>query len=224
MRRPFRRGACLPSLARRGRVNSTRLASPVSGSCSASWRRLRLHPLLVRRVDEEALRDAAAAGGTLGHRVRLVVDPDDRAVPRDHPVVGAQRTFRGPVLGVRGQGRSAVVRVDQTRPQLRIGEKRLRRIADDRLDLGAHVGEPAAVRSRPDRRRRCRPPPARVRRGPDTGSRPPPARTARPRGHRGRGPSRRAIGRVRGRGASGGPRPGGSRRGPPRRPDRAPAY
>ena len=57
---------------------------------------LRLEALLVGRVDEQALRDAPPAAGALGHRVGLVVDPDDRAVAGEHPVVGAERAGRSP--------------------------------------------------------------------------------------------------------------------------------
>ena len=106
---------------------------------------LRLQPLLFGRVDEQALRDAAAARGLVAHRVRLVVDPDDRAVGGDHPVVGAQRLLGLPVLREGGHGRRPVVGMGQPRPQLRVVEERLGRIAEDGLDLRAHVGEAAAV-------------------------------------------------------------------------------
>ncbi len=108
----------------------------------------RLHPFLIGRVDEQALGDAAAVRPTLRHRIRLVVDPDHRAVPSDDPVVGPQRTLGGPVLRVPRDGLLAIVGMDQPRPQLLVGEERLGRVADDRLDLRAHVREPTAVGDR----------------------------------------------------------------------------
>ncbi len=106
---------------------------------------LRLQPLLFGRVDEQALRDAAAAGRLVAHRVGLVVHPDDRAVGRDHPVVEAQRLLGLPVLCEGGHGRRPVIRMGQPRPQLRVIEECLGRIAEDGLDLRAHVGEVPAV-------------------------------------------------------------------------------
>ena len=63
---------------------------------------LRLEPLLLGGVDEQALRDAPPVGRLVVHRVRLVVDPHGRAVRRDHPVVDAQRQPGRPVVGQGG--------------------------------------------------------------------------------------------------------------------------
>ena len=45
-------------------------------------------------------------------------------------------------------GLLAIVGMDQPRPQLLVGEERLGRVADDRLDLRAHVREPTAIGDR----------------------------------------------------------------------------
>ena len=106
---------------------------------------LGLQPLLFGRVDEQALGDATAAGGLVAHRVGLVVDPHDRAVGRDHPVVETKGLLGLPVVGERGDGRRPIVGVGQPRPQLGVCEERLGRVAEDGLDLWAHVGEMPAV-------------------------------------------------------------------------------
>ena len=49
------------------------------------------------------------------------------------------------MLPIGGKRRRAIIRMDQARPQLGVADERLRRVAEDRLDLGAHVGETAAV-------------------------------------------------------------------------------
>ena len=109
---------------------------------------LRLEPLLLGRVDEQALRDAPAAGRLVVHRVRLVVDPDDRAVGGDHPVVDAEREAGRPVLGRARDGLRPIVGVGEARPELRVVDEGLRRVAEDGLDLRAQVGEVAAVGDR----------------------------------------------------------------------------
>ena len=107
---------------------------------------LRLEPLAVRRVDEEALRDGPARERLLGHRERLVADPDLRAVAGDHPVLGPERPAGRPVLEVGRDGGLAIVGVDQARPELGVGDELLGSVAEDPLDLRAHVGQPATVR------------------------------------------------------------------------------
>ena len=67
-------------------------------------------------------------------------------VAGDHAVVATKRSLGRPVIDVRRDRRVEVVRIDQLRPQLGVGHERLRRVAEDRLDLGAHVGDAAATR------------------------------------------------------------------------------
>ena len=108
---------------------------------------LLLEALLVGRVDEQALRDPAPVAGSSVMLIGLVVDPDHRAVPGRHPVVGPERPLRRPVLVVRRDRRVEVGGMDQRAaraPGRRMNASR--RVAEDRLDLRAHVGDPAAVR------------------------------------------------------------------------------
>jgi hypothetical protein len=106
----------------------------------------RFQELPVGRVDEQPLRDTPATPRVVGHRERLVADPDLGAVPGDHPVLGAERLAGPPVRVVGGDRCGVVLGVDQARPELGIVEELLGSVAEDPRDLGAHVGEPAAVR------------------------------------------------------------------------------
>ena len=83
-------------------------------------------------VDQQALRDLPAALRVVGHRVRLVADPDLGAVAGDHPVLGAERLAGPPVRLVRLDRGRAVVGVDPARPQLRIVDELLGPVAEDR--------------------------------------------------------------------------------------------
>ena len=51
---------------------------------------LRLQSLPIRHVDEQALRDRPAALDLVGHRVRLVAEPDLGPVAGQHPVLRPQ--------------------------------------------------------------------------------------------------------------------------------------
>ena len=106
---------------------------------------LRLQPLSVGDVNEEALRHPPPALGVVGHRVRLVADPDLGAVARKHPVLRPEGLAGLPVLLVRGDCGHAIVGVDAARPELRIVHELVGSIAEDAGDLRAHVGEATAV-------------------------------------------------------------------------------
>ena len=106
----------------------------------------RLQPLAVRRVDEQALRDPLAAPGVVGHRERLVPDPDLRAVPGQHPVLRPERLAGPPVRVVGRDRRGPVVRMDPAGPELGVVDELVGPVAEDPGDLRAHVGEAAAVR------------------------------------------------------------------------------
>ena len=121
------------------------IGEPGQGIVEGVVEKLRLQALLFGGVDQQTLGDAATTGRVVAHRVRLVVHPDDRAIGFDHPIVEAERLFRGPVFGEGGDRGRAVVRVREPRPQLRVLEKGLGRVAQDGFDLGAHVGEVPAV-------------------------------------------------------------------------------
>ena len=64
---------------------------------------LRLEPLPVGRVDQQALRDGPAALAVVGDRVSLVAYPDLGAVAGDHPVLGPEGLAGPPVLLVGGE-------------------------------------------------------------------------------------------------------------------------
>ncbi len=106
---------------------------------------LRLEPLAIGHVDEQALRDLASALGVVRHRVGLVANPHLGAVAGEHPVLGAERLAGRPVGVVRGDRGLAVVRVDPARPELRVVDQLLGPIPEDARHLRAHVGEAAAV-------------------------------------------------------------------------------
>ena len=106
---------------------------------------LRLQPLPVGDIDEQALRDLPPALGVVGHAVGLVADPDLRAIASEHPVLGPERLASLPVRLVRGERGRAVIRVDPARPQLGIVHELLGPIAEDPSDLRAHVGQSATV-------------------------------------------------------------------------------
>ena len=92
---------------------------------------LRLQPLPVGDVDQQALRDLPPALGVVGHPVGLVADPDLGAVASEHPVLGPERLAGLPVRLVRGDRGRAVIRVDPARPELGIVHELLGPIAED---------------------------------------------------------------------------------------------
>ena len=106
----------------------------------------RFEPLAIRRVDEQALGHPTAAPRVVGHRERLVADPDLRAVPGEHPVLRAERLAGVPVRVVGGDGGLAVIGVDPARPELGVVDQLLGPVPEDAGDLRAHVGEAAAIR------------------------------------------------------------------------------
>ena len=100
--------------------------------------------LLRGDVDEEALGVHRPAGPVLRDR-HLVVDPDCTAVLRDHPVLDREGLAALVRLLVRGNRRVAVVRVEDPDEELGVAHALERRVADEVLDLGAHVDARAGL-------------------------------------------------------------------------------
>jgi hypothetical protein len=100
--------------------------------------------LLRRDVDKEALGVHRPTGLILGDR-HLVVDPDGPAVLRDHPVLDREGLAALIGLRVRGDRLLAVVRMEDLDEELGVAHALERRVADEVLDLRAHVDARAGL-------------------------------------------------------------------------------
>jgi hypothetical protein len=103
-----------------------------------------LRRLGLRDVEHVALPLDRAAGGVADDDV-LVAEPDDPPVPGEQAVLadeGLVRRERAPVLG---EGPLAILRMEHLDPAVWRARPFLRRVAEDPLDLRAHVGGRAEV-------------------------------------------------------------------------------
>src|SRR5581483_414070 len=100
-------------------------------------RELALELLLVRDLREIAVRVRAAVG--LACNDRDVAHPHLAAVAVRDAVLDRHRRVRPPKLGERTEEPRSVVVVDAVAPEGRLGERLLRRVAEERLQLRADV-------------------------------------------------------------------------------------
>ncbi len=102
--------------------------------------------LLLSDVEHDAVPEAGAAG-LVRHQHRVVTEPDDLAVAGEQAVLDAER-LAGPLgAAVFREHAIAVIGVEETLPEVRSGDPLVRRVAENRFDLGADVDDrPGLVR------------------------------------------------------------------------------
>ena len=105
--------------------------------------------LHLRDIDHHAERERGDAAVVADHP-RLVADPDDPPVLAVHPVVQREGLARLVVTLVLGRGSSAIVRMEDPQPQVRIAHPLVGRVAEQSLDLRAHVQRGRRVVERVD--------------------------------------------------------------------------
>ncbi len=106
---------------------------------------LLLDQLLLRDVDHEAAQERRAAFD-VADDVAEVAEPHDRAVPRDHPVLGVEAPAGRGRAHELGDRALPVVGMDAIGPERRVGEPFLGRVAEDRRGAAAHEREQHGAR------------------------------------------------------------------------------
>jgi hypothetical protein len=95
-------------------------------------------PFHVGDVDHDAEREGRGASFVADHP-RLIVDPGETAVLPVDPVVERERLACFVVALVLGGRASTILRVDDPEPEIAVAQPFVWRVAEEILDLGAHV-------------------------------------------------------------------------------------
>ena len=160
------------------RAASAGRGRPPAGTCSSSHRapgdagwpraprraRARAAPRPLRSVMSS--RNPCQKGGALdAHQLRLVLDPDDPPVLRDHPVLHAELVDAARLFSTSADEHPlAVIGMDRSGPQRGVVDHFLGRVAEQHVLARRDVGRAGKRRESPGRTPACRSPPGSSRR------------------------------------------------------------